>query len=67
MWEPIAKEMGLPWKAVEAIYWKYQRERTTIREGIRRNKGGPSNQRAPPKGLILVSSGLHSVTETAIP
>jgi hypothetical protein len=29
MWEPIAKELGLPWYTVESLYWKRRKERST--------------------------------------
>jgi hypothetical protein len=63
VWEPIAEELALPWKAVERIYWQFHRERTTIRKSMRRNREKPTSRRTSPKELTP-TSGLHSVTET---
>ena len=35
MWESIAKEMELPWQAVEQIFLKFHNERTATRKSKR--------------------------------
>jgi len=38
IWEPIAKEMALPWQDVEKIYLQSQRERAAIEKSIKRSR-----------------------------
>lgn len=59
MREPIAKEMALPWKAVERIYWQFHRERTTIQKSIKRNREKPISRSTSLKELTPASE-LHS-------
>lgn len=64
MWEPIAKELALPWPMVEAIYWQLRREgptvlRNTERKGQRKSRNLKVSQKEL-KSLPQIPLGSRS-------
>ncbi|KAF2423179.1 hypothetical protein EJ08DRAFT_596367 [Tothia fuscella] len=65
MWEMVAKEMGLPWRAIEAIHWQMGPEEMASRANVpvfqahnaQRSKS-PPNPRANPVATPTTPSGI---------
>lgn len=56
MWEPIAKEMTLPWFTVESIYRQVQKRKWEAESFNTRTREGFTSRRQ-------ASSGLHSASK----
>src|SRR4051812_17904737 len=56
MWEPIAKEIALPWSMVESIYWQIQKRKWEVVSFNTRTREGFTSQRE-------ASSGLHNASK----
>src|ERR1700760_2761237 len=54
MWEMVAKEMGLPWRAIEGIHWEMGRDEMASRANVpvfQPHAATNTTQRRPPPGL----------------
>jgi hypothetical protein len=72
MWEMVAKEMGLPWRAIEAIHWQMGPEEMAQRANVpvfqahntQRSKSPPPASRANP--VVTPTTPSHINTDSHV-